>query len=60
MYYVIYKHYTEYNQLEGSWDLQVEKSKSYSKIRKWIKDNKNNPNIKGIIGPLNKIEAISL
>lgn len=60
MYYVIYKYYTEYNQFEGIWDLQMKKCESYSKIRKWIKDNKNNSNIKDIIGPLRKMEAISL
>lgn len=56
-YYVMYKSYTEYNQFEGSWDLDKEEFISFEEAERWIEEAQTSSDIRDIIGPL-KITGI--
>lgn len=36
-FYVVYESYTDYNQFEGSWDLQIEDFPTFKEAEDWIK-----------------------
>lgn len=36
-FYVVYESYTEYNQFEGSWDLQIKDFKTFKEADDWMK-----------------------
>lgn len=48
-YLVTYDYYNEYNQFEGTWDTYVEKFKSLSAAKQWIKGARKNNDIKDIV-----------
>ena len=58
-YYIVYEDYTELTQFEGEWDMRLEEFYSFDKANKWIKEAKENDNIRGIIGPLVKSSLIN-
>lgn len=59
-YYVIYEYYTDYNQFEGSWDLQIEEFESLDKFKKWLESSRCAKDCitynRKLIGPLKLVE----
>lgn len=58
-YYVIYEYYSEYNQFEGSWDLQLEEFSSLTAAKEWINNSRCAEECRlyerKLIGPLKKV-----
>jgi hypothetical protein len=56
IYYVLYEQYTEFNQFEGGWDLNMETFKSIGAAQMFMNKVKDSSNYRTVIGPLNLCE----
>lgn len=56
IYYVVYEKYSEYNQFEGYWVLDIEEFSDFSKAQKFKDNISKSYNYRKIIGPLTEVE----